>query len=109
MKLLLDECVHRKLRPLLRPHEVDAVRFIGWEGTRNGKLLRRAADAGYQALITIDQGMAYQQHEPTLPLPVVLLKVRSNDYQSYLPHIEPLLALLEQPLRSKFYTLDYPS
>lgn len=42
MKVLLDECVPRKLRRELREHEVLTVTERGWSGVENGELLALA-------------------------------------------------------------------
>ena len=43
MKVLLDECVPRKLRRELADHEVQTVTEQGWSGIKNGNLLALAA------------------------------------------------------------------
>ena len=43
MKLLLDECVDRRLARDIRDHEVFTVLELGWAGVQNGALLARAA------------------------------------------------------------------
>ena len=42
MKVLLDECVPRKLRRELADHEVLTVTQHGWSGIENGELLALA-------------------------------------------------------------------
>jgi hypothetical protein len=41
-------------------HDVQTVRNMGWLSTRNGELLRRAAAAGFDAIVTMDRNMAFQ-------------------------------------------------
>ena len=55
MRLLLDECVPKRLRRELSGYDVQTVREAGWAGLKNGALLR-AADGSFDALITVDQG-----------------------------------------------------
>lgn len=40
MRLLLDECVPRKLRSDLEGHDVRTVQEMGWAGKKNGELVR---------------------------------------------------------------------
>jgi hypothetical protein len=40
MRVLLDECVPRKLKRDLIGHDVQAVVDIGWSSKRNGELLQ---------------------------------------------------------------------
>jgi hypothetical protein len=39
MKILLDECVTKHLKPHLIGHEVSTFREMGWSGVKNGKLM----------------------------------------------------------------------
>jgi len=97
MRLLLDESVPAKLRRSLSAHEVRTVVEMGWAGFKNGKLLSLAA-AGFDAFITVDKNLPYQQNRSALPLSVVVLDARANDLASLLPLIPALeraLAVLE--------------
>lgn len=38
MKILLDECVTKKLKAYLKDFEVSTVTALGWSGVKNGKL-----------------------------------------------------------------------
>jgi hypothetical protein len=49
------------LRALLADDEVRTARQMGWDRLTNGALLA-AAGAGFDAMITADRGMRYQQH-----------------------------------------------
>ncbi|MGC4032264.1 MAG: DUF5615 family PIN-like protein [Tepidisphaeraceae bacterium] len=87
MKLLLDENLPHRLRHHLPGHDVSTVRYMGWSGVSNGNLLRLAADAGFDVLLTQDKGMQYQQNATTLPCGVLIFKAVSNEMDD----IEPLL------------------
>lgn len=65
MKLLLDEHLTHELRGLLIGHEVYSVRYMKWDGVRNGSLLANAAAEGFDALITNDGGIAFEQNRAT--------------------------------------------
>ena len=41
-------------------------------------LLRLAANNGFDALLSVDRGFAYQQNLEDLPLPVVIMLAASN-------------------------------
>jgi predicted nuclease of predicted toxin-antitoxin system len=55
MRLLLDENLDWRLQRDLPAHQVESVPLIGWAGIENGELLRKAVEAGFDALITIGQ------------------------------------------------------
>lgn len=90
MKLLLDENLPHRLRPLLVGHDVFTVSYMKWNGIENGKLLDLAAAYGFDALITKDNGMPYEQNAATLPCAIVVLQASSNA----LVHIRPLVPQL---------------
>ena len=70
MKLLIDENLPHQMRLELPGHDVYTVAYIGWGGIENGELLRRAAGAGFDALVTNDRGLEYQQNLSALPVAV---------------------------------------
>jgi predicted nuclease of predicted toxin-antitoxin system len=79
MKLLLDENLPHQLRHELTGYDCYTVAFMGWGGIENGELLRRAASAGFDALVTKDAGVQYELNLTNLPLAVVILHAPSND------------------------------
>lgn len=93
MRLLLDESVPRRLGRSLPNHEVKTVVEMGWGGVKNGDLLALAA-ASFDAFITIDKNLPYQQNLSNLALAVIVLDAPSNE----LPALLPLLAGLEKAL-----------
>ena len=95
MRLLLDECVPGRLRRALPNHDVSTVVQIGWAGVKNGKLLALAS-AKFDAFITVDKNLPYQQNQATLPIAVLVLNAFSNELESLLP----LLPTLEKRLSS---------
>ncbi|MDN5862645.1 MAG: hypothetical protein L0H19_04265 [Salinisphaera sp.] len=93
MRLLLDESVPRRLRNALPGHAIRTAVEMGWGGVKNGALLELAA-ARFDAFITVDKNLPYQQNIAAIPLAVVLLSAHSNE----LPVLLPLVPLLEEAL-----------
>ena len=60
----------------------------------NGALLQQAADAGFDVMITLDSGVAYQQNVKTLPIAVMILAAASNDIDDLLPLVPDILVRL---------------
>jgi predicted nuclease of predicted toxin-antitoxin system len=50
MKILIDECVPRKLKPFLTGHMCRTVSEAGFSGRKNGALLGLAEANGYEVL-----------------------------------------------------------
>ena len=98
MKVLLDECVNSRLRRLILDHQVTTAVKMGWSGIQNGRLLSRAVDAGFQAFITLDKSLSYQNHVASYPIAVIVMRVRSNSIADFKPLVPELLVALENPL-----------
>ena len=62
MRVLLDENLDHRLRKSLGTHEVFTASYKGWDGLKNGELLRTAEDNGIEVLITGDQSLCYEQN-----------------------------------------------
>lgn len=93
MRLLLDESVPSRLRRSLPDHAVRTVVEMGWSGVKNGKLLELAADE-FDALITVDKNLPYQQNLAALPVAIVVLDAASNELPALLPLVPQLLRAL---------------
>jgi hypothetical protein len=76
MRLLLDESVPSRLRGSLTEHSVRTVVEAGWSG-KNGKLLALAASE-FDAFITVDKNLPFQQNLTTLPIALFVLDSVSN-------------------------------
>jgi hypothetical protein len=93
MRLLLDENLPRRLKRQLAPHDVRTVQDMGWHGIKNGKLLR-LAQISFEALITIDQNLIYQQHIASFNLGLLILHAPSNRFSDLAPLITEMIAEL---------------
>jgi hypothetical protein len=62
MKILLDECVTKKLKSYLKEFEIYTVTELGWSGVKNGKLMTLCVENGFEVLLTIDKNLIYQQN-----------------------------------------------
>ena len=60
MKVLLDECLPLGFRHHLKGHAVHTAQWAGFKGKKNGELLIVGEAAGYQVLLTVDQGIPHQ-------------------------------------------------
>jgi predicted nuclease of predicted toxin-antitoxin system len=85
VRILLDENLPRRLRRHLPGHLVRTVQQQGWRGVNNGELLRRAAAAGFEVLLTADRGLSHQQNLTGLAIRVIVLVARSNQLDNLLP------------------------
>ena len=86
MRILLDEDLPRRLGALLIGHETSTVQRSGWSGIKNGRLLALAATK-FDAFLTMDGGLEFQQNLKTLPVAVLIVEALSNRIE----HLEPLM------------------
>src|SRR5207248_486751 len=96
MRLLLDENLDWRLRRDLLDHQAESVPLMGWAGIENGELLRKAAEAGFEVLVTMDSNMVHQQDVGRYAIALVALRARSNRLADTRPLMPALLALLPQ-------------
>lgn len=107
MRVLLDECLPRRLAASLVGHEVRTVVACGWSGVKNGALLRLAA-AEFDVFLTIDGNLQYQQNLVQLPIAVVAIAAVDNRLQTLQVHVPALLARLAQLRSREFASVGDP-
>jgi hypothetical protein len=96
VKLLLDECIDRRLAKDLVGHDVKTVPQMGWAGVKNGALLALAEDQ-FDAFITVDRNLSFQQNLPKFNIAVLVLHAASNrlaDLKPLAPEIHTTLPTL---------------
>ena len=91
MKVLLDECIPRRLGQHFGKHECYGVSDLGWSGKKNGDLLTLAEQSGVEAFVTVDQGIEYEQNIAGRPLGIVVLKAKSSRYSDLIRCVPELL------------------
>ena len=77
MKLLFDQGTPVPLRNHLPNHAVETAYEKGWSNLKNGDLLTHAESNGFDALITTDQNLPYQQNLTGRKISVVILLTTS--------------------------------
>lgn len=96
MKILFDHCVARPLRKELPRHEIKTTREMGWEGLKNGRLLEKAEEVGFEVLLTVDQNIRYQQNLKGRSIAVVVMVAGGITVED----LRPLIPTVEQTLLS---------
>src|SRR3954471_6211838 len=94
MRVLLDECVPRRLRAALLGHDVRTVSEMGWAGKKNGELLQVMAGQGFEVLVTVDQNLRHQQNLQAAGIAVLILVAVRNRLAELLPLAPLALAAL---------------
>jgi hypothetical protein len=66
MRIILDECLPKRLTKELPGHDARTVQQMGWGGISNGNLLALLGGQ-FDAFITVDSNLAYQQCGRAVP------------------------------------------
>lgn len=106
MKILLDEMMPVEFRHDLKPHEVLTVSFMNWKGKTNGDLLASAVAENFDAMITNDRNMQFQQSKTALPFPVLVTRVPQADHALLRKLVPEILRLLSEPLSKDFHLVN---
>ena len=93
MKVLLDENLPRQLRRELQRHEVSTVTEAGWSGIRNGQLLA-LAEQEFDALVTLDSHIEFEQQLQHCDLGFVILHAVDNKVDTLRPLVPAILQAL---------------
>jgi hypothetical protein len=94
MKVLLDECLPRKLKRSLAGHHCLTAAEAGFAGKKNGILLALAEVSGFQVFVTVDKGLDYEQNLAGRKIAVIILHANSNRLADLLPVVPDCLAEL---------------
>ena len=108
MKLLLDENLPQRLRHELPGHTAITAAYMGWSGIENGELLRLAAAEKFDAILTNDRGLEYEQNLTALPVAVIVLLARANTLEAIRPLLGELRDALTRLAPRSFVKLSVP-
>jgi predicted nuclease of predicted toxin-antitoxin system len=100
MKLLLDENLPKKLKIHFPEHEVFTVRDMAWNGKKNGELMQLMVENKFDALITFDKNLQFQQNFKKYVLPVLVLNAPDNTYKTLVGLTNKINVTLQAKLES---------
>lgn len=101
MKILLDENIPIELKNNFEnsAYEIFTVRDNGWEGKKNGELLKLMVENGFDVLVSIDKNIDKQQNITKYPLTLIILNALNNKIQTLSPFLPKIKELLNSELR----------
>ena len=94
MRILLDENLPVDRAAELTGHEVSTVTGVGWQGIKNGELLR-CAQGHFEVLITMDRNLEFQQNVAAFHVGILVLQAPSNRMVDLHPLVPAILAALK--------------
>ncbi len=74
-------------------HDVKTIKQMGWKSKQNGELLTLAA-SHFEAFVTTDRNLSFQQTLPRFNIAVVVLTAPTNRLRDLRPIIPALLKVL---------------
>jgi hypothetical protein len=105
MRILLDECVDWRLSRDIAGHEVKTAQQMGWAGIKNGELLTLASKQ-FDAFVTVDRNLSFQQNVDDLSIAVVVLEARTNRLADLKRLVPPFLATITTAKRGGVYRIS---
>ena len=84
MRILLDECLPRKLKHELPDHNVFTVPEMGWASIQNGALLA-LMEPVFDVFITVDGNLRHQQNMRGRNIIVIVLSAPDNTIETLQP------------------------
>jgi hypothetical protein len=94
-RILLDECLPRRLANHILGHEVVTVPRAGLAGLKNGELLRRI-DGSFDVFVTVARNLPAQNAIVGVQFAVVVIRAASNRLQDLAPLAPLILAELSR-------------
>jgi hypothetical protein len=94
MKLLLDENLPKKLKLDFTEYEIYTVTDKGWNGIKNGELLKLMLAENFDALLTFDKNLQHQQNFEKYPIAVFVYSIFINSYSELTKHSSKVKAHL---------------
>jgi len=104
VRVLFDHGTPAPLRRELVGHEVTTAFERGWSVLKNGELIAAAESGGYEALVTTDKNLKYQQNLTGRSLAIVVLWTTSwPKIQKSLPRVR---TAVDQATKGSYTALD---
>ena len=99
MKILLDECVTKRLKIFLEEFEVFTVRELALSGIKNGNLMTYCVENKFDILLTIDKSIVHQQNLDKYPVTIVVLNCFTSKIEeliTFLPSFKSQVGSLQK-------------
>jgi hypothetical protein len=106
MRILLDECITRQLISFLGNFEVKTAGDMNWKGMKNGALLKKVAQDGFDIFLTIDKNILYQQNPVHYNISIVVLNAVSSNIESLQELIPEFIEGVRSFEKGKLYVIN---
>jgi hypothetical protein len=105
VRILLDECIDWRLSRAIAGHDVRTAQQMGWAAIKNGELLALASRR-FDAFVTVDRNLSFQQNVQALSIAVIVLHAKTNRLADLLPLVPNLLTAIGSAKPGVVTTVD---
>jgi len=106
MKILLDECVTKKLKSYLDGFEVYTVNEMQWSEVKNGELLSLSVDKQFDIILTVDKNLIHQQKLEKYSVSIVVINSLSSKIEELELFIPSFLEQIHNLEKNKVYIIE---
>ena len=106
MRILFDQGVPDPIRRYLTGHIVEVTADLGWDRMRNGELLAVAEQAGYDALLTTDKNLRYQQNLKERQIAIIV--IGHAQWPTLKPHVERIVEAVNVATPGSYSEVEIP-
>ena len=106
MKILLDECVTKRLKPYLSDFEIFTVSEMKWNGIKNGKLMSLCVDNKFDLLLSIDKNLLFQQNLDKYNLTLVVLNSLTSKIEELILFLPSFKSQVDRLEKHKSYIIE---
>lgn len=106
MRVLFDQGTPVPLRRSLSDHEVATSFEPDWGTLQNGDLLRAAEAAGFEAIVTTDQNLRYQQNPKHRTIAILVLL--TTDWRLIRLHTDSVVSAVGKLGPGAYIELSFP-
>jgi hypothetical protein len=107
LRVLFDQGTPVPLRDALSSHEVKTVYELGWSELENGALLRAAEEHGFEAFVTTDHNLKYQQKVSGRRMAILVLPFAS--WPKLKPHTQLIFERVDRLRAGDFVEWTAPA
>jgi len=106
MKILFDNGTPKPIARSLPGHEITYARQIGWHELKNGELIEKAEETGYEVLLSTDKNIRYQQNPTGRKIALVVLG--NQQWPLVKLHLEKITSAIEACIPGSYIEVDIP-
>lgn len=106
MRVLFDQGVPFPISRYLAGHTVEVSADVGWDRLRNGELLTVAEQAGYEALLTTDKNLRYQQNLKDRKIAIIV--IGHAQWPTLKEHVEKVVQAVNLATPGSYVEVEIP-